>query len=218
MFSIVILSSGSGSRMNLGYNKMLYRFQNKMLIEHTIDKFRHLRGEILLVVNENDYENYQEIADVKLIIGGARRQDSVYNGVVAAKYDNVLIHDGARVNISRRVIDEVCLKMKYSKAVLTCVKAKDSIKKFDGNNYINLEREHLYYAQTPQAVKKKLYLECYNDKIVYTDDVSVVESIAKIEVVLGEYDNFKITTLEDLSYYKFLKEETNAKKSFKKTE
>lgn len=205
MFTAVILCSGSGTRLNLGYNKVLHKINDKMICEYAIDKFKEFACEIIVVCNEKEVLEFSHISGIKLVTGGNRRQDSVYNGIMEASYDTVLIHDGARANVTTKIITEVLKASSNSDAVVCCIKVKDSIKRLNDTGLINVDRSNLYIAQTPQAVNKAHFLNLYNSEIVYTDDVSVIEKDGTaITLVLGDECNFKITTREDLEYFKYL--------------
>ena len=54
MYSAMVLAAGIGSRMGLGYNKMLYEIKGAPVVIHTIKKFLNdaTCGQIVLVVNE----------------------------------------------------------------------------------------------------------------------------------------------------------------------
>ena len=58
---------------------------------------------------------------------------------------------------------------------------------------------------TPQAfsgnILKKAYSMAKNDNFIGTDDSSLVERIGeKVKIIIGDYDNVKITTQEDLNF------------------
>ena len=67
-----------------------------------------------------------------------------------------------------------------------------------------INRECLKNAQTPQAFKTSLLLDCIHqaqeDNFKATDDAQLIErySNVPIKVVKGSYDNIKITTPEDI--------------------
>ena len=68
-------------------------------------------------------------------------------------------------------------------------------------------RQTLWHIQTPQVFKKELLVRAYEEALASswagTDDASLVERLGvPIFVVQGEYDNLKITTPEDLVYFK----------------
>jgi len=65
-----------------------------------------------------------------------------------------------------------------------------------------IDRNGLYEIQTPQVFKKDLILKAYRkfkDTDVTDDSVLVERLGAQVRLVLGSYDNIKITTREDLA-------------------
>jgi 2-C-methyl-D-erythritol 4-phosphate cytidylyltransferase len=139
------------------------------------------------------------------VIGGIRRQDSVYNGLkaVSKRSDWVLIHDSARPFIESKSINKVILAAKKSGAAILAVKPKATIKLSHKRNIVSktLDRDKLWEVQTPQVFKKSLILKAYRkySKSNVTDDASLVEKLGKrVVVVEGDYRNIKITTAEDL--------------------
>lgn len=198
MKSVIILAAGNGSRCNLGYNKLLYKVNGKMLIEYTMEKFKDY--EIILTVSENDFSVFKsKFPNVKIVIGGATRQQSVRNAIESCESENVLIHDGARIFVTSEVIKNVEDAIEKHNAVVACVSVVDSIKNSNGKN---IERSDLYIAQTPQAVKRSLYLDCVSEEC--SDDVSVLEKCGyDVCIVEGNYENIKITTSNDIQYAEF---------------
>jgi 2-C-methyl-D-erythritol 4-phosphate cytidylyltransferase len=64
-----------------------------------------------------------------------------------------------------------------------------------------LDRSRLCEIQTPQVFKKRLIEEAYKKfgNIPVTDDAMLVEKLGRqVRIVMGAYDNIKITTPEDL--------------------
>jgi 2-C-methyl-D-erythritol 4-phosphate cytidylyltransferase len=63
-----------------------------------------------------------------------------------------------------------------------------------------IDRKVLWQAQTPQAFRKAIILKAYASiKGAFTDDAGLVEKMGyPIKMVMGSYDNFKVTTPEDL--------------------
>ncbi len=199
MYSTVILAAGTGSRCNLGYNKLLYKINGRMLIEYTIEKFDF--SEVILVVSKSEEKFFKEIfPNLVVVVGGKTRQQSVCNGIRHCSFENVLIHDGARIFVDCDTINRVKQKLATNFAVVPCVKVKDSIKDNCGKNIL---RDNLNIAQTPQGVKKQVYLECIKNEC--SDDVSVIEQCGyDVCMVLGDYANIKITTMEDIKYAEYI--------------
>lgn len=208
MNSLVLLAAGSGSRLNLGYNKMFFEVNNMTILEITLCKFvkSGLFKDIIIVCKEEEIPLWKEKIgsfDVKYVVGGENRQDSVFNGVSAASYDTVWVHDGARCNITGDVITK--LAANYNTPGVVCaVKTKDSLRIVkDGIINSTLDRDTVYQMQTPQIVNKEIYVTCYNkaikDNILETDEVGLLFNYGyNMHVVDGDYGNIKVTTKEDL--------------------
>ena len=78
---------------------------------------------------------------------------------------------------------------------------KDSIRKVEGENSVHIDRSNLYKVQTPQCFLSTDIKEAYTQEFsdTFTDDASVFEANGgKINTLLGEEKNLKITTKEDL--------------------
>ena len=121
----------------------------------------------------------------------------------------VAVHDGVRPLVSLEVITRVVEAALTKGAAIVGVPAKDTIKVVTSEQMV-LEtppRQTLWHIQTPQVFKKELLVRAYEEALASswagTDDASLVERLGvPIFVVQGEYDNLKITTPEDLVYFK----------------
>ena len=146
---------------------------------------------------------------VKLMPGGAERQDSVAAGleVLAADFDLVAVHDGARPFVQpihiRAVIDAAAV----SGAALLAVPSRDTAKLVDGNGIVTSTppRDTVWLAQTPQVFRLSLLREAHeqarHDGVVATDDAALVERLGHpVRVVHGDAANVKITTPDDLRW------------------
>jgi len=208
-YSAIILCAGSGKRSGLNYNKMLYKKDGTTVYEKTVTVF--LKDprctEIIIVTKDEERQDFQDlIQDERLtfVSGGKERQDSVYNGLSVVTNNYVMIHDGARPYLKQASLDALCECLETHDACLLMVPAKDTIKRvINGKIVETLKREELMQAQTPQAFKTKTILKaheiCRAQNAVVTDDASMVEIIGEeVYVVMGDYENIKITTPEDL--------------------
>ncbi|MDO5778892.1 MAG: 2-C-methyl-D-erythritol 4-phosphate cytidylyltransferase [Clostridium sp.] len=217
MISAIILAGGKGKRMNSSISKQFIEIKGKPIIYYTIKKFNENKkvDNIVVVLSQEEIEYFKEnilnkykLKVDKIVIGGAERQDSVYNGLKSLENsgtDIVLIHDGARPFISDRIIDD---GIEYATIYGACapgVMPKDTIK-IKGKSNFSIDtpnRETLVAIQTPQIFKFREILECHKkvkiDKVVVTDDTMVVERYGnKVYLYDGEYTNIKVTTPEDL--------------------
>ncbi|MCK8816234.1 2-C-methyl-D-erythritol 4-phosphate cytidylyltransferase [Natroniella sulfidigena] len=214
--SVIIPAAGQGKRMRTAKNKQFLLLDDRPIIAHTVDKFNIEEvDEIILVVKEEeqDYcheiiEDYQLKVD-QLVYGGKTRQESVYNGLqkVTAKSELVLIHDGARPLLTKRMIRNIIKEAKSHQAVITGVAVKDTIKVINHEQLVinTPDRSRLVAIQTPQAFKKDLILKAYTkaseEGYFGTDSASLVERLNRpVKVIEGSYQNLKVTTPEDLEF------------------
>ena len=211
-YTAVIVAAGSGTRMKLGYNKVYAKMRDgRTILNHTMDVFRADKDCIQIVVVTESLAYYQNMEGdwpglITLAKGGKTRQESVRNGLLAAIGEYVMIHDGARPYLDQKSLKRVKKALKTDDAVLLTVPCKDTIKKIDVEGYVELtyDRSTLAAAQTPQAFKTSLLMECMakaeQAKFTGTDDCSLVEAFSDVRVrtVEGSYANIKITTPEDM--------------------
>lgn len=199
-YSVIITSAGSGERANLGYNKLLYKINGKILLEYTVLKFSDA-DEIIITASKIDLPfltDYFSDKRIKVVLGGENREHSVYQGLKYVNNDIVLIHDGARANVTRKIIDDVLDGVEHlSSNVIPVIKNDlDTTSRKLGNLVV----------QTPQGFKKEELIMAFekcaqeNNFDRFRDDSSLVYNYLKTPVtfVLGDIDNFKVTIKEDL--------------------
>lgn len=210
-YTALIVAAGSGSRMGLGYNKMLYTLANhQTMIEKTVSIFEQDERckQIIVVTSAQEMETFVKLLDVSKVCfarGGSTRQESVFQGLKAVMCDYVFIHDGARPWLDLACLDRLCECVQKTKACLLTVPVKDTIKVVeDGIVKHTPERATLYAAQTPQAFETNAIFEAnikaIKEHVCVTDDASIMEACGKYQVhsVMGSYENTKVTTIEDI--------------------
>lgn len=201
--AVIVAAGGSGKRM--GRLKQFLPLAGKAVVEWTVEVFRKIKHveQIVLTVSGEDLERAKNLG-VTVVEGGKQRTDSVRNGLKAVTPDTdiVIIHDGARPLITSDIIDKAISEAKECGAVVVGVPAKDTIKKVDSKRLIvesSLARDELWQAQTPQVFKYEIITRAYAKKKTATDDAKLVEELGiKVKMVMGSYENIKITTPEDL--------------------
>lgn len=213
----IVLAAGQGKRMGTKVQKQYLEIDGKPVLYYSLKAFEdsNLIDEIILVVGENQKEYCEkeivskyEITKVKKIVqGGAERYHSVWNGLQEIEDGYVLIHDGARPFVNEEMVQRVYDEVLLYKACVVGMPVKDTIKIADVEGYVDAtpERSLLWQVQTPQVFQTSLIKEAYkkmmqSDTIKATDDAMVVEQMlgGKVKLVLGSYENIKITTPEDL--------------------
>ena len=209
-YSAIILAAGSGKRSGLKLNKILYKINDKSVIEYSLDFFINdiKCNDIVLVASNVDYDYCLRHFDgnkVKVVLGGDTRRDSVRLGLRSAVSDYVLVHDGARPFIKKESVDQILVSLKQNDSVTLGVKVKETIQEIDGNRVVKtLDRSKLIITQTPQGFNKELLIKAHDialRKGYYgTDDTVLLEHFLDIKAtfILGDYRNIKLTTAEDI--------------------
>lgn len=213
----LIPAAGMGKRMGKAVAKQFLPLGDKPMLAHTLLVFQRAAeiDEIIPVLSEEDMESclrdvieQYHITKVKtLVVGGKERQDSVANGLQKLEKDAsiVLVHDGVRPFVTLEMIKESVEFAKKGECVAVGVPIKDTIKEVDGKRMVRrtLERNRLWAIQTPQAFPVKILKHAYEESYQHdrhgTDDATLVERAGgKVRVIMGSYENIKITTPEDL--------------------
>lgn len=217
--TVLIAAAGMSNRMKSDINKTFLVIDGKPILSHTIKKFEKSKyvDEIIVLAREEEIDyvkeniiepgNFQKIRSV--IAGGDSRQNSIKKGleVLDDDVDIVLTHDGARPFIHVDTIDSAIESTLELRAVVVGVPVKDTIKSVydDGGTkiYLTPKRSLLWNAQTPQIFYaedlRRAYIYAEREGIEGTDDSSLVEKYGlQVSMVMGSYDNIKITTPEDL--------------------
>ena len=201
--SAIITAGGTSSRYG-NTNKLLEKIKDKEVIRYTIEAFENSNiDEIVICANESIIDDLSKMFKHKIIKGGQTRQESVYNGLKAIDCDYVLIHDGARPIINSDLINKIIEEVKTKKAITVMTKTTDTIKEVDENGKIikTIDRNKLYNTQTPQAFEYNL-IKSAHEKLKglnFTDDAGMLEHLGEdVFIVLGSYENIKITTKNDI--------------------
>ncbi|MBD3264187.1 MAG: 2-C-methyl-D-erythritol 4-phosphate cytidylyltransferase, partial [Candidatus Omnitrophica bacterium] len=132
------------------------------------------------------------------------RKDSVKNGLdfIRKEIEYVLIHDGARPFPGKKIIRDIMKNLKRYPGVVCGMVSPDTVKAVK-ESYVNktLERENIFFIQTPQGFKKDIIVEAYSrlGRKRFTDDAQFLEvSGERVKVIPGSKINFKVTYPEDL--------------------
>ncbi len=211
-FSAVIVAAGSGNRF--GKYKQLVKIGGRTLVEIVLDKFFSCGASELVLVTKRELFSYFEPLKehfripFNIVEGGAERGDSVFNGVKAASYNYVLIHDAARPYLSCELIQRVWRALKENNAVIPAVPVRDTVVRIDkGKAVEKIDREKLRSVQTPQGFRKDTLLRAFEiakkKGLYFTDESTMLLETLGIPscIVEGEHLNLKITFREDLKMF-----------------
>ena len=213
----LIPAAGRGRRLAQETPKAFISIGGAPLFTFALERFEAcptVQEIVLLVPDEKAIRQAQEIIReagfrkvVRILPGGAERQDSVYAGLKALdpQTDIVLIHDGARPFLSIDLIRRIVEETRVWKSVVAAVPVRDTIKEISAEGYVRrtLDRRHLWEIQTPQGFLFPLLLEAHErareEKYYGTDDAALIEQFGlPVKVIHGDRLNIKITTPEDL--------------------
>lgn len=222
---LIVAAAGYGKRMQLSYPKQFLEYKEKPLFMQSImvgDTSEYI--DMIIIVTQK--ENIQLINDVckennirkiyQIVEGGTERQESIYNGLKEVenienldKNPVIFVQDGVRPFFKEKYIKDSLDEINNNNVdgVVIGVPVKDTIKIIDENGFIisTPERKTLIGANTPQVFKHKILKKAHEiakkTNFLGTDDSSLVERIGgKIKIIIGDYDNIKITTPEDLKF------------------
>ena len=222
-FAAIVLSAGTGSRMQSDIPKQYMDLNGYPVIYYSLKAFQDSEvSSIILVTGKDDVEycrteivkKYHLDKVHKVIPGGAERYNSVYEGLKAiSEVDYVLIHDGARPMLNQEILRRSMDAAAEYGACVVGMPVKDTIKVSDENGFCKETppRSSLWMIQTPQTFSYQLVKGAYEHVLEAiengeevpqnTDDAMMVEyaTDTKVKLVQGDYRNIKITTPEDLS-------------------
>jgi len=216
LVAAVVVAAGRGNRMGTYLNKVFLPLAGKPVLAHTLQVLEQspLIGEVVVVAAAGEEPactnliRQHRLAKVRTVAtGGAQRSDSVARGLSALQTASglVAVHDGARPLFTPDLLARVVLAATVDGAALAAVPVKDTIKIARGDGLVEstADRATLWAAQTPQVFRLPLLRAAYRQPAemvaAVTDDASLVEAMGvPVRLVMGSYENIKITTPEDL--------------------
>ncbi|MCD6568408.1 MAG: 2-C-methyl-D-erythritol 4-phosphate cytidylyltransferase [Dehalococcoidia bacterium] len=220
----IILAAGESQRTGT-INKLSVTLQEKPLLAWSVDTCQQCQfiEQIIIVVNEKTQELGQRLKEERkwsraaLCPGGARRQDSVTQGLSRLKeYDWILIHDGARPFLTAKLLEDGLRAAHETGAAIAAVPVKETIKVVDEKNLVRKTplRHELWIAQTPQVFRGDIIIQAYKEvNSEVPDDAAAVELLGNsVKLYMGDYNNIKVTTLEDLALAKIIAERISEEK------
>ena len=157
---VVVVAAGMSTRME-GVNKTFAELTGRPLIAVTLEAFDSspLVDEIVVVLARRDLGAARELLSSygfgkvsTACQGGARRQDSVLNGLRALEpCDWVMVHDGARPGLSHDLLERGMQAARETGAAVAGVLVKDTIKVADEGNLVagTPPRDHLVGGTDP---------------------------------------------------------------------
>jgi 2-C-methyl-D-erythritol 4-phosphate cytidylyltransferase/2-C-methyl-D-erythritol 2,4-cyclodiphosphate synthase len=215
--SAILAAAGRGTRLGAAVPKQTLLLGERPILQHSFDILdRHEQIEEIVIALPPDLASSPPAylisprKPVRIVDGGARRQDSVANAFaqVSKGASLIVIHDAARPFATAELFTRVIEAAAKGGAAIAALQASDTVKEATlapGLRVVarTIARESIYLAQTPQAFTR----EVLEDAIARgrasigaaTDEASLAEGAGhSVCLVDGESTNIKITTPHDL--------------------
>jgi 2-C-methyl-D-erythritol 4-phosphate cytidylyltransferase len=226
MTIVIIPAGGKGLRVGIAAKgnatpKQYLKVGGKEIIVYTLQVFQKnkLIDKIIIAAEPNFFNlllrliKKYKLTKVKLIVeGGKTRQDTVYNALLSSEADDndlIVVHDAARALLPQDVLTNAISTAKKKGNALVCIKAKDTL--INGKETVAgyLNRNEIYYVQTPQIFKyrelQRAMSRAQSDNFIGTDESMLIRRTGqKVHIAEGSVFNFKITTKEDVKLFKKL--------------
>jgi 2-C-methyl-D-erythritol 4-phosphate cytidylyltransferase len=213
----VVPAGGTGKRMGADTPKQFLILGGVPMLLHSLRALERAPSvsEVVLVVPKQEQtraltdvvERYGLKKVLKVVPGGATRQESVHHGLNEVDEDAeiVVVHDAVRAFVTENLIERSVEAARRHGGAIAAVPMKDTPKQVGADRLIQrtLDRNELWLAQTPQTFRRALIVEAYRkaeiDHVHGTDDAALVERLGhKVAIVEGSWENIKITTPEDM--------------------
>jgi 2-C-methyl-D-erythritol 4-phosphate cytidylyltransferase len=230
-FFALIPAAGAGSRMGNELPKQYLSLNNRPMIYqaiHTLYQNSHINS-IFVILSPTDTEwlnhDWSEFSEklIALNCGGITRAESVRNGLIAAKHDNlvnaddwILVHDAARPCLTSAQLNKLITELADDDiGGLLAIPVADTLKRSETHNRITRteSRENLWQAQTPQMFRYDLLIKALQNtaNIAITDDAGAIEALGfHPKLVLSDAYNFKVTYPQDLTLAELILQKRNA--------
>jgi 2-C-methyl-D-erythritol 4-phosphate cytidylyltransferase / 2-C-methyl-D-erythritol 2,4-cyclodiphosphate synthase len=200
----IIVAAGNGTRAGGSVPKQFAPLAGKPMLAHSHAALTsHPAVEtVLVVIGEGQDEALRSaLGDVRFVIGGATRRESVRNGLATLEgVDRVLIHDAARPFLPHRVIDRLLAALDSHDGAIPGLPVADTLVAADG---AGVPRDGLMRVQTPQAFRYDAIAEAHRawpqDKEA-TDDAQMLRALGRsVAMVEGDPMLEKITHPADFA-------------------
>ncbi len=223
MVHAMLFAGGVGARMNSAdIPKQFIEVDGKPIIIRTLERFsRHPEVDDIVVACLEEKIDYLweliktfHIQKVKSVVkGGATGHQSIHNGLMEVQSfsdenDIVLICDGVRPLISDKLISN-CIKtaQEFETAVPVTPSIDSVLESVDGETCRkSLPRGQMYITQAPQGytMKKIMWAHDEAERRGIENPISsgelLIELGEEIHIFIGDRENIKVTTPEDLKF------------------
>ncbi|QUW21226.1 2-C-methyl-D-erythritol 4-phosphate cytidylyltransferase [Sporosarcina sp. Marseille-Q4063] len=212
MISLVLLSSGSGSRMENSVPKQYLSLGGKPIIIHTLERLAKVKeiNEVVICCTEKYMEHIAQLIEnhcpqlnYKLVKGGKTRQESTWNGIQVCENESVMIHEAARPFVKIKEFER--LAVEESENAIYGIEIPFTVLKGNGQIDETLDREQLVNVQLPQKFNRDKLIDAFEQAHAqnkkFTEDASLFfeyNTNDAVKILEGTVHNMKITYPMDL--------------------
>ena len=222
MTAAIIVAAGKGTRMGANVDKLWLEVAGRPVIAHAWKQFNDAPSidEIILVVRDGMQEHFSELAkkfnfqkSFRLVVGGAERQDSVWNGLeaISPQTEIVAVQDAARPCTTAKLIAATIQAAQETGAAVAAQPVTDTLKETADGLVISrtMDRSKLWAVQTPQTFRIEIIRRAISTararNLVLTDDTAACELIGQpVRLVNSASPNPKVTVPADLPFIESL--------------
>jgi 2-C-methyl-D-erythritol 4-phosphate cytidylyltransferase len=209
--SALVPAAGSGERLGMGA-KAFVQIRGKTLIERTVDNLYGVADEIIVAIPASHLEHEvvlrlsarsnpkPRLGNIRFIVGGETRQETVSRLVLEAIAPIVIIHDAARPFLPPEIARALVKQTVETGAATVALPAADTLVTSSSELTWDslLDRSRIHAIQTPQGFRRDLILEAHRraklEGIVATDDAGLVARLGlPVALVPGDPRLFKVT-------------------------
>jgi len=222
MNAAIIVAAGKGTRMGANMDKLWLEVAGRPVIAHTWKRFNDAAcvDEIILVIRDGMQPHFTQLAEkfqfqkpFRFVVGGAERQDSVWNGLaaVSSKTEIAVIQDAARPCTTEKLIAATIQAARETGAAVAAQPVTDTIKETVDGQIISrtVDRSKLWSVQTPQTFRvdviRRAIATAREKNLILTDDTAACELIGQpVRLVKSASPNPKVTVPADLPFVESL--------------
>ena len=206
--AVLIVAAGRGERAGGDVPKQYALLGGVAVVARAVGAFGDLP--VFVVVAEGQQDALAaalgERVVAGVITGGATRQESVRNGLVAigeaGGADKVLVHDAARPLLPRAVLDALIAALDTHDGAVPVLPVADSLARGDAIMGETVDRAGLWRVQTPQAFRMDALMTSLSRWTggAATDEARVVRAAGfSVATIPGDMMLDKITHPEDFA-------------------
>lgn len=212
MYTFLLLSGGTGSRMQNSVPKQYMLLAGRPVIMHILERVDQIADiSEIVIVCVDEYKSsidlmlhqYGITKPVRYAQAGATRQESVRSGLALVQTEDVIVHEAARPFVKKEDFERLMAEEDRN-AIFGCSIPFTVLR---GHGYVEglLDRSELLNVQLPQKFNTELLRSSHDkasiDRREFTEDAGLVyfyHPDAHIKVCEGMDYNLKLTTRIDM--------------------